>query len=350
MAHSSPSIGQICFLLTYTFTVVNTLAITQPPLSLSNAFANSPTVNVTALDLTIDPRFGFTAEYGETTLPATPCLMSIVDLVAQYAELDWQSKVGQRHGVVLPEYPQVEIAVLPAASASSVEVRLIIWGFWIGIRDMVRINKFPEAEFEILWEREVVAYIYITKPMDLQTTSNNGTLGADKPLTLLPGSNTTIGGILDTANTTEYSPDALSDGDFSWEPIFSPLAKTLTVFEVFLTVMAGLKNAAAPAASDKVPRAYASAATGVDANVQFYIHKRSTPRPRPPYFQYIHVIKALRLVPQYMLQRKMFAEMIFVIKVDGIPVGEGFLEKGHYIPPRFGLGDIFGPKDNVTLS
>lgn len=347
MTHSSDSIGQICFLLIYAFTAVNTVAIIQPPLSLSSASASPPTVNITALDLTIDPRFGFRTDYGETTLPATPCLMSIVDLVAQYAELDWQSKVGQRHGMVLPEYPQVEIAVLPAAPTSSVEVRFIIWGFWIGIRDMVRINRFPEAEFEILWELEVVAYIYITKPMDLQNTSGTGTLGADEPLTLLPGSNTSI---LDNANTTEYSPNALRGGDFSWEPIFSPLAKTLTVFEVFLTVMAGLKNAAAPAASDKVPRAYASAATGVDANVQFFIHKRTTPRPKPPYFQYIHVIKALRLVPEYMLQRKMFAEMIFIIEVNGIPVGEGFLEKGHYIPPLRDLGDILGLKDNVTLS
>ena len=350
MRFSSEFIGQICFLLTYSFTAVNTLAIISPPQSLSNPFTNSPTVDTTTLDLPVDSRFAFKAKYGEPDIPATPCFMNVVELLAQYAELDYLSKVGPRHGVVLPEYPQVEIAILPAAPASSVEVRLIIWGIFFGVRDILRTSSFHEAEWELLWEHEVVAYIYLTEPTGLQTTSKNGTLSTDEPLTLLPGSNRTIGGILDNTNTINHSPDALNEGRFSWQPIFSPIGKPLTVVEVFLTVMAGLKNTAPHAASDKVPKPYASAAVDVNANVQFYIHKRSTPRPTPPFFQYIHIIKALRLIPGYMLQKKRFAELIFVLNVDGITVGEGYLEKGHYVPPRFDFGDILGPKDNVSLS
>ena len=347
---SSATVRQICSVLTCLITAVNALAIVSPPQSLSTSFTNSPPVNTTTLDSGIDPRFGFKIQYGETDLPKTPCLMNVVELLAQYAECDWLGKVGRRSGVVLPEYPQVEFAVIPAPPATSVEVRAAIWGIWVAVRDMISNNNFHETEMEILWELQEVAYIYITLPMDLKIAGQNGTLGTDEPLTLLPGSNITTGGNLDISNMTEYPPDALNEGTFSWLPIFGPTAKTLTVFEVFLTVMAGLKNAASHAASDKVPGSYASAAMDVFANVQFYIHKRRSPRPKPPYFQYIHVVKALRLVPGYMLEKKRFSELFFSIVVDDIQVGEGYLEKGHYMPPRFDIDDMLGPKDNVSFS
>ena len=350
MIYSGATVGQICSLLTCSITAVSTLAIVSPPQSLSTSLTNSPLLNTTALDSGIDPRFGFKIQFAETDLPKTPCLMNVVELLAQYAECDWSSKVGRRSGVVLPEYPQVEFAVIPARPATSVDVRAVIWGLWVAIRDMIISNNFHELEMEILWELQVVAFIYITLPMDLQIAGQNRSLGTDEPLTLLPGSNITTGGNIGISNMTENSPDALNAGTFSWQPIFGPTAQTLTVFEVFLTAMAGLKNAAPHPASDKVPGPYASAAIGVYANVQFYIHNRRSPRTRPPYFQYIHVIKSLRLVPGYMLERKRFAELFFSIEVDGIPVGEGYLERGHYIPPRFDVDDMLGPKDNVSLS
>ena len=341
--------GQVCFWLTCLFTAVSTQAI-KASRTLSTPLTKAPVVNTTTLDLTIDPRFGFKADYAETDLPRTPLLMNVVELLSQYAQLGWLSQVKRRHGVVLPEYPQVEIAVLPAAPAKSVEVRLVIWGIWTAIRDVIDKKEFHEAEFEILWEREVVAYIYFSLPEDGQVISSNRSFGTDESLTLSPGPNKTVGSILDNSRSSQASPDAVNDGNFSWKPIFGPTAQTLTVIEVFLTVMAGLKNAAPHAASDKVTGPYASAATDVYANVQFYIHKRTSPRITPPFFQYIHIIESLRLVPAYMLRLGRFSEMFFGIEVDGILVGEGYLEKGHYIPSGLVLGDILEPKDNVSLS
>lgn len=358
MRCSNGTVGQICSLLaclftavnTLAFTAVNTLAIVPSTQNPSSAFLTSPLVNTTALDSTIDSRFGFKAVYGETDLPLTPCFMNVVELLGQYAELDWLSRVRQRHGAVLPSYPQVEIAVLPASPATSVEVRLAFWGLWVAVRDIINGNNFHEAEFEIFWERQVVAYIYFTKPMDLRLASNNGTLGTDESLTLLTSPNQTTDGIFDTSNSTGNTPDALNDETFTWIPIFPPTSRPLTVVEVFLTVMAGLKNAAPHGASDKVPGPYASAAIDVYANVQFYIHKRRTPRTRPPFFQYIHIIKALKMIPGYMLQKKRFSELFFSMEVSGLQVGEGYLEKGHYVPPHSVLGDVLAAERNVSLS
>ncbi len=351
MRGSKTTVGQICSLLACLLTAVNTLAVISPPQTLSTTFATSPLVNTTALDVSIDPRFGLKAEYGETSLPLTACFMNVVDLLAQYAELDWLSKVRERHGVVLPEYPQVEIAILPAAPRTSVEVRFVIWGIWVGMRDIVTRKSFCVVEFEVFWEEEVVAYIYFTNPIDRQVTGSNGTLGPNEALTLLPSPDETTSGILDVLNSTQNASDSLNEGTFNWTPIFFPHARTLTVIEVFLTVMAGLKNAAPHQASDKVPGPYASAAIDVYAHVQFYLgHKRRTPRPKPPFFQYIHVIKALRLIPGYMLGKGRFAELFFSIEVSGLTVGEGYLEKGHYNPPGLTLGDVLEPTTNGSLS
>ena len=350
MASSRTTVGRLYSLLACLFAVVTTLATVNPSQALSNAFPTSQFVNTTYRNTDMDPRFGIKALYAETHIPLTPCFMNVVELLAHYAELDWLSKVKARHGVVLQEYPQVEIAILPAAPAKSIEVRLVFWGIWVAIRDIIQKNNFYEAEFEIYWESLVVAFIYITKPMGSQLTSSNATLGTDEPLSLLPSSNTTVSDNLDTSDSTSNSLGSLSEGRFSWKPLFPPTGKTLTVVEVFLTVMAGIKNAAPHAASDSIPGPYASAAVDTFANVQFYLHRRRHPRTKPPFFQYIHVIKALKLVPAFMLKEKKFSELLFSIEVSGIAVGEGFLQKGHYVPPVLELGDSLGPVDDVSLS
>ena len=346
MRCSHAFVPHIYCLLACLCTALKTHAISPPPQTLSNRFATTSLLNTTALDVTIDPRFGIRALYAETDLPITACFMNVVELLAQYAELEWLSKVRQRRGVVLPSYPQVEIAVLPAAPETSIEVRTIVWGIWIGIRDMVRKKQFHEAEFELLWEDQVVAYIYFTKPMDLEVTGSNRTLDAESPLTLLHSPNVPTNGMQDISNFIENSSSALSAGRFGWHPLFPPEAKTLTVVEVFLTVMAGMKNVAPHPALDKVPGPYASAALDVDANMQFYLHRRRSPRQKPPFFQYIHIINALRLIPGYMLEKRRFSELFFSIDVSGVPVGEGYLQKGPYTPRRFVLGADY----NASLS
>ena len=350
MRSSSALVRQICSLLACLSTTVNTLAVISSPQTSSSTFAAIPLLNTTTQDTSTDPRFGMKVIYGETNIPHTACLMNVVELLAQYAELDFLGRVRQRHGIVLPEYPQVEIAVLPAAPATSVEVRFVVWAIWVGIREIINKHKFHEAEFEVLWEDETVAYISLTKPMNIQITGSNRTLGTNESLTLLSSPNEATSDNLDTSNSTENSSDALTEGQFTWRPFFTHEAKTLTVIEVFLTVMAGLKNAAPHPASEKVPGPFSSAAVDVFANVQFYLHKRRNPRTKPPFFQYIHIIKALRLIPGYMLDKKRFSELFFLMEVSGLPVGEGYLEKGHFVPPLFVLGDELVPKENVSLS
>lgn len=96
-----------------------------------------------------DSRFSMKAMYGESDLPVTPVFMNTVELLARYAEMDYMGRTRQRHGIVLPEYPQVEIAVLPAAPSTSVEVRFVVWGMYDGICDMVEKHMFKENEIAL---------------------------------------------------------------------------------------------------------------------------------------------------------------------------------------------------------
>lgn len=354
--------GQISFLLFHLSTEVYALAITSSPQALANIRSTSSPVNITLeAGQGIDPRFGLNAYFGETDIPVTAFLMIAVDLLAQYAQLEWLSKVGQRSGVVLPAYPQIEVAVIPANLAPSIEVRLVVWAIWVGAQNIIFENQFHEVEFQIEWENKIVGYLYVTKPMDLFRLpggNDNATLApaaAAGPLTLLSSSGpngTTDVGLFDASNgTAQTSPAAaLDEGSFLWKPYFLPEGRTLTIFEVFLTAMAGIKSAAPHGALDKVLGPYASAAINVNANVQFYIHKRRQPRPRPPFFQYIHVIKSLRLLPGYMLQKRKFSELYFGIEVDGLQVGEGYMEKGQHVPPAFIPEDMRVPMENISLS
>ena len=46
-----------------------------------------------------------------------------------------------------------------------------------------------------------------------------------------------------------------------------------------------------------------------------------------PLFEYWHAIAALSVVPQYMYQHNQFVEVRFVVLVDGLEVGRGWLYK-----------------------
>lgn len=93
MTCSNATAGQICFLLAFLFVAVNTLSIISPPQNVSKNLTTSLLVN---LDVIPDTRFAYKAIFSENTLPLTPCLMSTVELLAQYAERDWLSQVRSR--------------------------------------------------------------------------------------------------------------------------------------------------------------------------------------------------------------------------------------------------------------
>ena len=328
-------------LLTFAFTSI-TLSAAESLSAANNTYLvwdeiSNSSLSTPNLGRKDDPRFSMRLLYGHTNLPLIPTFMNAVELLAQYAEMDNQSRVRQRHGEVLPNFPQVEIAVVPAAPATTVDVRLVIWAIYGSMIDMTFRKLFKETEVEILWSEETVAHIYFTIPLDEGSGIQNQTRGFalpafEGPIDASETSNITTG--LNSGNT----------GTFSWKPILTPDGKKLLPQDVFILCLGTLKVVSPSPITDKVDGPFHIGSEIVDANLQAYLQDRRTPRTRPPYFQIAHIIEAARRIPGWMLERKRFGEFYSNIQVNGRPVGHVLIDKGAFGP------SLVGPAGNVSGS
>ncbi|KAL8861576.1 MAG: hypothetical protein Q9178_002100 [Gyalolechia marmorata] len=259
-----------------------------------------------------------------TKLPATPVLMSAVELAARYAEMDYLSRVHQRQGIVLPQFPQVEIAILPPAPATRIEVRVIIFTIYAVILDMIHGQRFNECEVEVFWDDQVKAYVYFTAPTDDSLSARDHI----KRRASSPSSNnTTVPQEL--TNTTAQLTDAL----FDWRPIYKPNANNLRPYDVFLLALGAIKVVAPFSKSEKVPGAFHVGSEIVDAHLEVFLHQRRVPRTSRPFFRYSDVLEAVRRIPGWELANHRFAELFCSIEVARRPVGSIMMNKGRYIRP-----------------
>lgn len=295
-----------------------------------------------------DPRFSLKIEYGETKLPPTPVLMNAVgqystflsqslpkgstdseiflELSARYAAMDFLGPVQQHHGIVLPAYQQVEIAVIPVRHATTNQVRLVIWAIYASVMEMVFSKRWVESEVEVRWEDRAQAHIYFTRPLDDPLDSNNRT------------QDPTAISARETLNNTLRPANA----QFDWLPSYKPDAQKLQAKDVFLLALGAIKLVAPHPVTEKITGPFHVGSALIDANLQIYLHQRRVPRPVPPFFQYGHVLEAVRRIPGWELEHRRFAELFVSIEAFRRPVGWMMMEKG-----AFG-GRLTGSAENVT--
>ena len=275
-----------------------------------------------------DPRFSMRITYGETDLPATPVFMNAVELSARYAEMDYLGQTQQRHGIVLPAYQQVEIAVIPALPATTVEVRLVVMAINAAVMNMVYAKRWKESEAEIRWDDRVKAHMYFTEPLDDPVNSDNRTQHLIPiPTGLAP-------------NNTSLSTNA----QFNWVPVYKPYGQEILAKDVFLLALGAIRMIAPYPGTEKITGPFHVGSELVNANMQIYLHNRRFPRPVPPFFRYSHVLEAVRRIPGWELDRRRFAEFFCSIQVSRRPLGVLLMEKGHFVP------DSMGPVENITIS
>ena len=284
-----------------------------------------------------DPRFSMRTEISNTKLPATPVLMCAIELAARYAEMDFLGQTPQRHGIVLPQYPQIEIAVIPVPPARTIEVRLVIYTIYGIILEMMFGNGFYETEVEILWNGQIKAHVYFTLPMNGFPNPKNLTeQDVVYPLTNasdLPKRRT---GITSPALNTV----------FAWQPIYKPNGQNLPPFDIFLLCLGAIKVVAPFPITARLPDPVHIESQLVNANLQVWPGQRPGSRARtsPPFFRYGHMLEAVRRIPGWELARRRFAEFFCGVDASGVPVGVVLLEKGPYIP------DSRAKNENVATS
>ncbi|KAL8890219.1 MAG: hypothetical protein Q9215_002603 [Flavoplaca cf. flavocitrina] len=284
-----------------------------------------------------DPRFSMRSEISSTKLPATPVLMCAIELAARYAELDFLGQTPQRHGIVLPQYPQIEIAVIPVRPARTIEVRLVIYTIFGTMLEMMFRDGFYETEVEVLWNSQIKAHVYFTLPMNGSPNPKNLT----KEGVFSPSTNASDL----PKRRTDFTSPALNTV-FDWQPIYKPNGQNLPPFDIFLLCLGAIKVVAPFSITARLPDPVHIESELVNANLQVWPGQRPGGRARtsPPFFRYGHMLEAVRRIPGWELARRRFAEFFCGVDASGVPVGVVLLEKGPYIP------DLGVKNENVTTS
>ncbi|KAL9004560.1 MAG: hypothetical protein Q9188_002630 [Gyalolechia gomerana] len=319
------------------FPTASVSALELPSPTVQDRFTTPSSLSLVSPD---EPRFSMRVAYGEDPIPATAVFMSAIELTAQYTGRDFLSRTRQRHGIVLPEYPQVEIALLAAGRETqkkTIQVRLAVWALYGALLDIALSNRFKECEWEILWDNQVVATLFFTQPLDVDSFKpNNETTRLIPPL---PEKDP-------TGNSDPVlDPVKAGSGHFEWKPIFLHSGNIMLAKDIFLLTMGTLKAIAPKAMTDKVPGPFHVSSEMVDANLQAYLENRRVPRPTPPFFQFAHVLEATRRIPAWMLAQRKFAEFFCSIEVSTKPVGALMIQRGPFVGHSIGA---FG--GNVSTS
>lgn len=91
--------------------------------------------------------------------------MHALNLLAALAELDFLSRTPPGyHRFTLPQYSNVEIAFQAVSPRTDIEIRVLVFGAYYGIYQIMTQKKFKEAEFDLYWKKEHVAWLRFEKP------------------------------------------------------------------------------------------------------------------------------------------------------------------------------------------
>ena len=282
----------------------------------------------------VDPGFKVACQLGDTPLRPIACLINVVNAMANLALQDFDASIGPVI-VQLPSYPDVVIrSTAPALGPRMIPLRYILWGIWCGVAFMLDNHNFVTMRLTLSLHGRIVGYIAIAKPFSQLITpvgSNDDSsteslekrsdvvLAATSPSKSLADS--TNGTSLSLANLT--SPSSNADG---LHVFVAPMGQGLSVSDFFKPILGCLGYVArfpstAPVAGFKLVH------DDTDMRMEFRDYDPQ-PRSEAPFFEYQLIAKALRSLPATVLQLGRWTEVIMVMQVDGIKVGDGWLKKG----------------------
>lgn len=244
--------------------------------------------------------------------------MNAVNVAAYLANLDFNKKADV-DVPSLPNYPEVSIDFVPVPPAKSVETKILVWGLYGAINDIVGRRQFRGVEFDLLWNGKVVAWLRFesTAKDKLEATNQR------KQLTFRPTISLTY------INNDTKPPDLRNDNidliddptSFFFSAQYTPYSKPLSIFQAFMSVFSALVQIAPfPSTSIVKPLAYEAQ----DFNSRIVVLK--TERKVRPFFEYRWLIEGLKRILEFMLEAAKFEELGWKIEIDGKEVGSGYCE------------------------
>lgn len=270
----------------------------------------------------IDPRFSLTFQFDGPTFLTTPCLMNAVYAMQKLAFGNFTDQV-EPLTYALPDFSTVSVVTEATTTSDTIERRFLIWGIWKGIFYMMDNYQFQNALFTLHWDGAAVGYVIFANSAERLGSQWSNVTHVSRRSRVRSLSYASTGALPHKFSNMDLT---LYADDHQLEVSLALTGQTLTIFELFITVLSGLAYVAEIPDSQRVENFSLSPAR---YDVTLSIADESEQLPvNAPVLEARWIIMALGLIPRYMVERSDFREVVLEMEVDGQPVGQGYIERG----------------------
>lgn len=287
------------------------LPLINPSPSASNPIGPEP----------IDPRFSLQAMYRAMPLNQDQCLTTAVLFMGLLGSLSFVAPLPSK--TYWDRYlPNVEITHRSPRTGGTIEERFLIWGLYLGVKDMIESNRFKEVQFVLRWEGQIVGIMGMRKPAGaLPLSGMNSTSDMRRRLfsSLL---NLTASQSLDGTSFSPSVPDPPSSPNLALHLEIAGVGGPLPKYNIIMALLEGILAVAprAPGAQVLEP-VQVEPPPPYDAILQVVPEQTAYGQPR---LTYGFVALTIRQIPAILLlQARRWAEVNFRIVVDGVVVARG---------------------------
>ena len=155
----------------------NSLNLTTASLTAVNAIGPEP----------IDPRFNIQAVYQEVPVDEPQVLVAAVQFLGELGAKPFLEAVSGNFELWDDHCPNVVFEHHASTPGGTIQTRFLVWGLYLGVKDMILTNRFKEVRFVLRWERQVVGIALIENHRAaLSMSSTNSTSDIQRRAALDP--------------------------------------------------------------------------------------------------------------------------------------------------------------------
>lgn len=285
-----------------------------------------PTLNLSIIPQ-IDTRFTYEKRWAEQILDKKSAYMNTLLALADLSTRGWTTILRWEASYSFFSYRDVIVHIHSSHTPSILQYRHAIWGLWLAIRESSA-NGFRACSLILYWTpqiggtRQELGYLSLLHGTRFSIDNTNSTEESLEPATAT--NVVTPDSVPTNLTTTLKSPTTLTNGKTIVDNLkieINLLEKPLAIDAIFHTLYAAEVYLASWPQSKRVD------SPGVIRDPAFHTVLRwdSSYLTVQPTFEYRYVIAALARLPAYMYEQDQIREARFIVFVDEIEVGRGWL-------------------------
>lgn len=280
----------------------------------------------------IDPRFSMQPLYQAVPLAEDDCLVAAVQLLGL-----WGSKpfTGQEPTITYWDdyFPRVVIISRSPGAGGAIEVRFLVWGLYLGLKDMIESHRFRNVQLVLRWEGQVVALISIKKRQSLLSAPGENLINATNVTNVLRQRSSLnqldlfTSEILNGASFNRSVPITASADVEMAVKVFPSVNRPLSKYSLIMAILDGIL-----AVASHLTRAPLVVPVQIQTPAPYGANLRVVPERTilgPPHLTFGFVALALRQIPAGLLLRvHQWVEINFEVLISDVLVGRGAIAGG----------------------